>query len=375
MSGVRMNDGLPFYHDSVALSPGSNAGLLLLATSPPKQLSSVAMQVLHALAQQPALGNHQVQLVAFEQFCLRDTLSDLNHLNSDFWNIIQRINLHTYTSKHFLPSIVRPYLIWQDNIFWRHRVRRLAHKKQKKIWVSEFGSGRGAFTIAKQVVRDLVQLTPTAWVYWQAVEAPGSNWGLLEAPLEIEAVTAAATGAAADDAGTASSGQLEQEVPVQITLHPNYFVLHFIMQCIPKGSTVYHVKQLGKCGLLVQCSAQHWVLLFLNTSRSRQKQLSLDAAALAQLALTVTSTGRASSVPVTPTDSSWRDSSQPSSSNAQAEVSVRLLDIGGLQPTMWKPGLVISSNESVSHAGMMNAAWPLMITVPEQNLCRVDLIC
>lgn len=56
----------------------------------------------------------------------------------------------------------------QDNtLLWRRLLRRrLQEHSRKPLWVSEFGTGRGPLALAKQVVKDLATLHPTAWVYW-----------------------------------------------------------------------------------------------------------------------------------------------------------------------------------------------------------------
>lgn len=56
----------------------------------------------------------------------------------------------------------------QDNTrLWRPLLRRqLQRHGSKPLWVSEFGTGRGPLALAKQIVKDLATLRPTAWVYW-----------------------------------------------------------------------------------------------------------------------------------------------------------------------------------------------------------------
>ena len=51
--------------------------------------------------------------------------------------------------------------------------------------MSEYGMGypdnfKDSLQLARHIFRDLETLQPTAWVYWQAVENLGSNWGLLQ---------------------------------------------------------------------------------------------------------------------------------------------------------------------------------------------------
>lgn len=403
-----------------------------------------AAQVLHALAQQPALHAHGTQLVAFEQFCLRDTLSDLNHMPKDLWPELHRINLHTYTSKHFLPSVVKPYVVWQDNALWRRSVRKLAQKHRKKIWVSEFGSGRGAIAVAMQVIRDIAQLRPSAWVYWQAVEAPGVGWGLLEVPLEGHADAATAPAVAVDAAaapgshaaatpaadGTGSNGPQDtaaasvdhpaeatvscstddlQQPACQILLHPNYYALQFIMQCIPVGAAVYRVKKLGRSGVLVQHSQQHWVLLYVNTNKKKTQVLQVDAASLftgsapagsqghakynhQQAALSTAAQANAPAAvtakgaPAVPTtycgDRGDSASNQPSDQRTGVELRISQLDVGQLQVVPWKPDSVVTPRAGLRSGqqkllvltSVHGTDWPISVDVCSQSLCRIDIL-
>jgi hypothetical protein len=56
----------------------------------------------------------------------------------------------------------------QDNTpLLRPLVRRqLQRHGNRPLWVSEFGTGRGPLALAKQILKDLSTLRPTAWVYW-----------------------------------------------------------------------------------------------------------------------------------------------------------------------------------------------------------------
>jgi hypothetical protein len=60
---------------------------------------------------------------------------------------------------------------------WRWQLRKLASKQSKPIWVSEFGCGTGALALVKQVLKDLVTLRPSAWIYWwvDTDDSPGTT--------------------------------------------------------------------------------------------------------------------------------------------------------------------------------------------------------
>lgn len=54
----------------------------------------------------------------------------------------------------------------------------------KPIFLSEYGDpDASGYTLAEQIVRDIKELRPRAWIYWQPVEpdAPGFGWGLINA--------------------------------------------------------------------------------------------------------------------------------------------------------------------------------------------------
>lgn len=54
----------------------------------------------------------------------------------------------------------------------------------KRLWLSEYGDGDASgYTMAKAIIRDLRDLRPNAWVYWQPVEpdGPAFGWGLMNA--------------------------------------------------------------------------------------------------------------------------------------------------------------------------------------------------
>jgi galactan endo-1,6-beta-galactosidase len=54
----------------------------------------------------------------------------------------------------------------------------------KRLWQSEYGDGDASgYTMAQAIIRDLKELRPSAWVYWQPVEpdVPEYGWGLINA--------------------------------------------------------------------------------------------------------------------------------------------------------------------------------------------------
>ena len=54
----------------------------------------------------------------------------------------------------------------------------------KRLWQSEYGDGDASgYTMAQEIIRDVKELRPNAWVYWQPVEpdVPEYGWGLINA--------------------------------------------------------------------------------------------------------------------------------------------------------------------------------------------------
>lgn len=92
---------------------------------------------------------------------------------------ISRINTHTYNGSR------------------RVELHNVAKSNGKKLWMSEVGMGGAgghnhhsiapALNLSNQILIDVKQMLPSAWVYWQAVEDEGNmvssndNWGIIHA--------------------------------------------------------------------------------------------------------------------------------------------------------------------------------------------------
>lgn len=95
---------------------------------------------------------------------------------------INRINIHGYNSFDCkLWGLFDVKLNIFDWTIWRKLIRSFT---KKTIWMSEYGMGsdniKDSLQLARNIFRDLQTLNPTAWIYWQAVENVGTNWGLLQ---------------------------------------------------------------------------------------------------------------------------------------------------------------------------------------------------
>jgi galactan endo-1,6-beta-galactosidase len=55
---------------------------------------------------------------------------------------------------------------------------------EAKLFLSEYGDGDpSGYTLAEEIIRDIKELRPSAWIYWQPVEPdiPEFGWGLINA--------------------------------------------------------------------------------------------------------------------------------------------------------------------------------------------------
>lgn len=110
-----------------------------------------------------------------EEYNINDTITSYNAFDSSGKSYITQINTHTYKG---------------DN---RVGLLGTALAEGKKLWVSEVGAGGSAshdhndmtsvIDLSNQITKDLKELQPDAWVYWQVVEdeAGDHNWGLIHA--------------------------------------------------------------------------------------------------------------------------------------------------------------------------------------------------
>jgi galactan endo-1,6-beta-galactosidase len=86
-------------------------------------------------------------------------------------NLISRVNVHGYSNG------AEPY----------HRPNRVELRRavgDKRLWQSEYGDGDACgYTMAQAIIRDVKELRPNAWVYWQPVEPDvlEYGWGLINA--------------------------------------------------------------------------------------------------------------------------------------------------------------------------------------------------
>jgi galactan endo-1,6-beta-galactosidase len=121
-------------------------------------------------------------------------------------SLVDKINVHGYNG-------LSP---WRNNPV-RTAMRRAV--EGKPLWMSEYGDNDSSgLALAQSIMEDLNHLHPTAWVYWQPVEAGRSGWGLVNAHFGPEP-------------GDASAGQ-----PTRV--NGKYYVLAHFSRFLRPGLTV-----------------------------------------------------------------------------------------------------------------------------------------
>ncbi|WP_431308602.1 glycoside hydrolase [Alicyclobacillus fastidiosus] len=90
-----------------------------------------------------------------------ETLNSWDSYSDNVKNDISQINTHSYNGSE------------------RVELNNASKKEGKHLWMSEYGDGDATgMTMSTQIIADIKQMQPTAWVYWQAVDGPG--WGMLQ---------------------------------------------------------------------------------------------------------------------------------------------------------------------------------------------------
>ena len=96
-----------------------------------------------------------------------ETYTNLSNYPKRVLRDISQVNTHSYNGSA------------------RGSLSSLAAKDGKNLWMSEYGDGdETGLTMSEQILLDMKQMQPTAWVYWQALDGASSNnnsWGMLSA--------------------------------------------------------------------------------------------------------------------------------------------------------------------------------------------------
>ncbi len=138
----------------------------------PAQQRAVVARLAEQLA---AHGLSATAISAPDDYSIDQAIETLRAYDAGDLAAISQVNVHSYSGTR------------------RADLRELAAAHGKPLWMSEYSNGAGhhdhtamepALRLSAQIRRDLSELRPAAWVYWQAVEAEAghdSNWGFIHA--------------------------------------------------------------------------------------------------------------------------------------------------------------------------------------------------
>jgi O-glycosyl hydrolase len=110
-----------------------------------------------------AMDRHGVRatIVASEDNDERSTFECVSAYDASTWSNVSHIVTHTYTAN--------------DSA----RLRQLAERTRKPLWVSEYGDGeRSGLLLARRIRNDIIEKRAQAWIYWQFADNAGA-WGLV----------------------------------------------------------------------------------------------------------------------------------------------------------------------------------------------------
>ncbi len=103
---------------------------------------------------------------ASDETSIDTAVSTLNSFDSTAIGEIAQINTHSYGGSE------------------RSQLQAAAKATGKRLWLSEYGDGDGSgMTMAAQILKDVRNLQPAAWVYWQTVDN-GDGWGFVKNGLD-----------------------------------------------------------------------------------------------------------------------------------------------------------------------------------------------
>ena len=147
-------------------------------------------QIIRALAARLRATHSGAQVSAMDETNPGTFATNWNAYGPDVRDLVSQLNVHTYgTAK-------------------RTTVRDIAKGENKPLWMSEvegswltgqdFASMVPGLGLAQQMVDDLRELEPSAWMFWQPVEdydnmspggesAVGANWGSIQVPFDCTA--------------------------------------------------------------------------------------------------------------------------------------------------------------------------------------------
>lgn len=129
---------------------------------------SVAQQQRMINLLRPALDRQGIRatIVASEDNDERSACEAVSSYNAATLSNVSHIVTHTYNAND------------------SQRLRQLAERTGKPLWVSEYGDGeRSGLLLARRIRNDLVEKRAQAWIYWQFADNAGA-WGLVNNRLD-----------------------------------------------------------------------------------------------------------------------------------------------------------------------------------------------
>lgn len=131
-------------------------------------------RVVPLLQRELAAEKSMTTISAPDDNSIDETYLNLTNYPNSVRNDISQVNTHSYNGTA------------------RGSLAALAAKDGKGLWMSEYGDGdETGLTMSEQIVQDMKQMQPTAWIYWQALDGASSDnngWGMLAASLGSFAV-------------------------------------------------------------------------------------------------------------------------------------------------------------------------------------------
>ncbi|KAG0584644.1 hypothetical protein KC19_3G225400 [Ceratodon purpureus] len=191
-------------------------------------------------------------LSAFDAWTF-NTIRAMRGISEESMQAIDQFNAHTYI-----------FLVNREDDAKRREVNRNVAAKGKKLWMSEYGplnwngdEHDAALGVAKHITLDINDLHPSAWCYWQALEAPGSLWGLLHTPLVY---------------GTS---------PFAVDLKKQYYVLMHFSRWIRQGFKVFSNEGLRDFLVTAVDPLGTTVVVVLTNTSGRNKDVEYDLSVVA----------------------------------------------------------------------------------------------
>lgn len=130
--------------------------------SPGPEQSSLILAVASELEKQKL----KTKVSASDESLIEQATNAIEKMSPEAMAKVARINTHTYGGSK------------------RAELQAAVDKVKKPFWMSEYGDNDASgLTMSLQILKDLKQMYPTAWCYWQVVDTPGAGWGFLEMDL------------------------------------------------------------------------------------------------------------------------------------------------------------------------------------------------